>query len=68
MKTTKEMAETMIDAYEWSIRQLSDISLYGPPTKHVYYLQIYGAESREFSMRTDLARLEHWRGVLNEYI
>jgi len=58
--------KSMINVYEWSIAQLSDISLYGPPTRRQYYFQKYGMETREESLRTDLERLEHWRKKLEE--
>lgn len=66
MKPTKEMAISMIKTYDWSIAQLSDISLYGPPTRHVYCTQLYSGESREEALRIDLERLEYWKGVLEK--
>lgn len=63
---SRTRAETMIQTYEWAIAQLSDISLYGPPTQHVFYWQIYSGETREESLRTDLERLAHWRKKLEE--
>lgn len=66
MKATKENAKHMIDVYNWSINQLIDISLYGPPTAHVYYLLKYSGETREKTLREDLDRLAYWEGVLNE--
>lgn len=56
----------MIKTYEWAIAQFNDISLYGPPTRHVYYLQLYGGETREAMMKTDLDRLAYWKGVMND--
>jgi hypothetical protein len=66
MKITASTAQTMISTYEWSIAQLSDVSLYGPPTRHVYYFMLYGGETREESLRTDLERLQYWRDKLKE--
>lgn len=63
---TKDRAEYMIGVYEWHIAQLSDISLYGPPARHVFYWQRGGRETREEALRTDLERLEFWRDVLKE--
>ena len=65
MKATPEMAKTMIETYDWAIDQLSDISLYGPPTRHVHYLQLYGIETREHTLRTDIERRQHWVNILN---
>ena len=64
MKPTLENALTMIHTYDWSISQLSDISLYGPPTRHVYYLQLYSCETREEALRTDLERRQYWINIL----
>lgn len=66
MKPTVENARTMINVYEWSISQISDISTHGPPTQHVYYWQHYAGETREEALRTDLERLEYWKGVLEK--
>lgn len=57
----KDKARTMVEVYEWSISTLSDVSLYGPPTRHQYYFQLYSPETREETLRTDLERLEYWR-------
>lgn len=66
MKATPEMAKTMIETYDWAIDQLSDISLYGPPTKHVHYWSLHGGETREHALRTDLERRQHWIDILNK--
>jgi hypothetical protein len=55
----------MIEVYEWAIAQFSDISLYGPPTRHVYYLQLYAGETREAMMKADLDRLAYWTNILH---
>ena len=66
MKATPEMAKTMIKTYDWSIDQLADISLYGPPTRHVHYWSLHAGETREEALRTDLERRQHWINILNK--
>lgn len=63
---TRVTALNMISVYEWSLAQWSDISLYGPPTRHQYYTQKLDPESREQRMRADCERLAHWQAVLDE--
>lgn len=64
MKPTKENAITMIRTYDWSISQLSDVSIYGPPTRHVYYWQLYSGETREECLYSDLERRQYWIDIL----
>ena len=64
---TKANARIMIKTYEQNIAQFSDISLYGPPTRHMHYMQLYSGETREEMLRIDLERLAYWKGVLNEH-
>lgn len=66
MKPTFENSVIMVKTYDWSISQLSDISLYGPPTLHVHYLQLYGNETREESLRTDLERRAYWLNIMEK--
>lgn len=66
MKPTVANAKTMIKTYDWSIDQLTDISLYGPPTRHIHYWSLYGGETREEALRTDLERRQHWINILNK--
>lgn len=66
MKPTKDNARAMIDTYEWDIAVWGDISLYGPPTLHVFYSQMYSGETREETLLADLERLAYWKSVLAE--
>lgn len=66
MKPTVENAKFMIGVYDWSIAQLSDISLEGPPTRHVHYWQHYAGETREDALRVDIERREYWKSVLEQ--
>lgn len=66
MKPTVQNAKTMIKTYDWAIDQLTEISLYGPPTKHQHYWSLYAGETREEALRTDLERRDYWIGVLEK--
>lgn len=66
MKPTLANARHMIEVYDWTILQLSDIALHGPPTMHVYYWQLYGGETREEALRTDLERRKYWIDIFNK--
>ena len=67
MEPTRANAKAMISTYDWAIAQFSDVSLYGPPTRHVYYMQLYGGETREEMMRGDLARRNYWVKMLSRH-
>ncbi|WOZ57418.1 hypothetical protein [Pseudomonas phage vB_PseuGesM_254] len=66
MKPTVSNAKTMIKVYDWSISQLSDVALHGPPTMHVHCWQLYAGETREEALRTDLERRQYWIDIFNK--